>query len=108
MSFGYNARFYMLDITGIVLAAVVSPLVGEAVCRWVAGQSKRENTEEKTKLRRKKKRSKSGTISFLFSTLMVALVVIMWVNILYRAQENMSLLTLSSSNLLVSLTLMIT
>ena len=77
MSFGYNARFYMLDITGIVVAAVVSPLVGEAVCRWVAGQSKKEDTEEKTKLMRKKKRTKSSTFSFLFSTLIVAAVLIM-------------------------------
>ena len=75
MSFGYSVRFYMIDTIAFVLAAVLSPLFGEAVCRWVAGQSKKEDMEEKAKLRRKKKRTK---ISFImFSTLLVAAVLIM-------------------------------
>ena len=82
MSFGYSVRFYMLDTIGFALSAVFSPLVGEAVCRWVAGHSKKEDTEEKVKLLRKKKRTKKSWISFLFSTLMVAAVVIMWVYLL--------------------------
>ena len=79
MSFGYSARFYMLDIAGFVLTALFSPVVGEAVCQWVAGHSKKEDTEEKAEPRRKKKRTKSSTVSFLFSTLMVAAVLITWV-----------------------------
>ena len=74
-SFGYGVRYNMLDITGVALSAVFSPLVGEAVCRWVAGHSKKEDTEKKAKLRRKKKRTK---ISFImFSTSLVAAVLIM-------------------------------
>ena len=79
MSFGYSARFYMLDTTAFVVAAVMSPLVGEAVCQWVAGKTKKEDTEQEAKLRRKKKRTKRSRFSFLFSTLMVAAVLIMWV-----------------------------
>ena len=81
MSFGYSVRFYMLDTIGFVLSAVFSPLVGEAVCRWVAGHSKKEDTEEKVKLLRKKKRTNRSRSLFLFSTLMVAAVLIMWVNV---------------------------
>ena len=79
MSFGYSARFHMIDIIGVALAAVLSPLLGEAVCRWVAGVTEKEDTEEKAKLRRKKKRTKRNRFSFLFSTLMVAAVLITWV-----------------------------
>ena len=78
-SFGYGVRYNMLDITGVALSAVVSPLVGEAVCRWVAGKTKKEDTEEKAEPRRKKKRTKRSRFSFLFSTLMVAAVLITWV-----------------------------
>ena len=69
----------MLDTTAFVVAAVMSPLVGEAVCQWVAGKTKKEDTEEKAKLRQKKKRTKRSRFSFLFSTLMVAAVLITWV-----------------------------
>ena len=79
MSFGYSARFYMLDTAGFLLSAVLSPFVGEAVCRWVAGVSKKEDTEEKAKLQRKKKRTRSSRFSFLFSVLIVAAVLIAWV-----------------------------
>ena len=79
MSFGYSVRFYMIDTIAFVLAAVLSPLFGEAVCRWVAGHSKKEDMEEKAKLRRKKKQTKSR-FSFMVSTLMVAAVLITWVN----------------------------
>ena len=81
MSFGYSVRFYMLDAIGFVLSAVFAPLVGEAVCRWVASHSKKEDTEEKAKSRPKKKRTKRSRYSFLFSVLLVAAVLIMWVNV---------------------------
>ena len=71
----------MIDIIGVALAAVLSPLLGEAVCRWVAGVTEKEDTEEKAKLRRKKKRTKRSTSSLLLSVLMAAAVLIMWVNL---------------------------
>ena len=81
MSFGYSVRFYMVDTIGFVLSAVFSPLVGEAVCRWVAGHSKKEGTEEKAKLWPKKKRTNRSRFSLLFSVSLVAAVLIMWVNV---------------------------
>ena len=79
MSFGYSARFFMIDIAGFALSTVFAPLVGEAVSQSVAGVWNKEDTEERAKLRRKKKRTKSSRVSLLFSTLMVAAVLIMCV-----------------------------